>query len=127
VREKITDSMTPAIHRSALVAKPCRRPQLAGRLCPNPVLTEGKRFDDVVGARFAVVSSSPLTRPQHDEMTRRGAVVVSAEPGAELARWLRSGRATAAAVRPDRTVMGAGRNVGEVCRAVPVFGARTDA
>ena len=42
---------------------------------------------------------------QHDEMTRRGAVVVAAHPGTELALWLQAGRAGAAVVRPDRTVL----------------------
>ena len=41
-------------------------------------------------------------------MTRRGAAVVAAHPGTELALWLRAGRARAAVVRPDRTVLCAG-------------------
>ena len=69
------------------------RRQLAGRLCPNPVLLEGKRLDEVVGARFAVITSAPLSPSQRDEMTRRGAVIVTAHPGTELALWLQAGRA----------------------------------
>jgi 3-(3-hydroxy-phenyl)propionate hydroxylase len=126
VREKIVDSTTPALHGSELVMKSRGRRQLAGRLCPNPVLLEGKRLDEVVGARFAVITSAPLSPSQRDEMTRRGAVVVTAHPGTELALCLRAGRAKAAVVRPDRTVLCAGRNVAEVCRAVPVFAPPAD-
>jgi 3-(3-hydroxy-phenyl)propionate hydroxylase len=123
VREKVVDSSTPALRRSALVRKSRGRRHLAGRLCPNPVLAEGERLDTVVGPRFAVITSAALTRPQHDELTRRGAVVVAAESGSELAEWLRTGRATAAVVRPDRTVLCASRDVGEISGAVPAFSA----
>ena len=121
VREKIVDSATPALHSSALVHRSRGRRQLAGQLCPNPVVVDGKRFDEVVGARFAVVTSAPLTPSQQDEMARRGTAVVTAHPGTELALWLQAGRARAAVVRPDRTVMCAGRDLAEVCSAVPVF------
>ncbi len=121
VREKIVDSTTPALHSNALVQKSRGRRQLAGKLCPNPVLVEGKRLDEVVGARFAVITSAPLNPSQQDEMTRSGAVIVAAHPGTELALWLQAGRARAAVVRPDRTVLCAGRHLAEVCCAVPVF------
>ena len=121
LREKIVDSATPPLHRSALVFRPHRRAGLAGSLCPNPVLADGKRLDTVVGNRFAVIARRSLSQPLRDELARRGAVVASAEPHSELGRWLRSGRATAAVVRPDRTVLCAGRDVAKICRAVPVF------
>jgi len=121
VREKIVDGTTPALRRSVLVRKSFRRRGLAGRLCPNPVLAEGKRLDTVVGPKFAVVTSERLPGPQRDEVTRRGAVVVQASPGTELAHWLRTGRSTTAIVRPDRTVLLAGRNVADICDAVPEF------
>ena len=121
VREKIVDGTTPALRRSVLVRKSFRRRGLAGRLCPNPVLAEGKRLDTVVGPKFAVVTSERLPGPQRDEVTRRGAVVVQAPPGTELAHWLRTGRSTTAIVRPDRTVLRAGRNVADICNAVPEF------
>jgi 3-(3-hydroxy-phenyl)propionate hydroxylase len=126
LRKKIVDSTTPALHSSELVVKSSRRRQLAGGLCPNPVLVEGKRLDEVVGARFAVVTSAPLDPSQNDEMASRGTVVVTAHPGTELDRWLRAGRATAAVVRPDRTVLCASRNLAEVCNAVPVFASPAD-
>jgi 3-(3-hydroxy-phenyl)propionate hydroxylase len=121
LREKIVDSTTPALHSSELVVKSRGRRQLAGRFCPNPVLIEGKRLDEIVGARFAVITSAEPGPAEQNEMTRRGAVVVPAHPGTELALWLRAGRARAAVVRPDRTVLCASRSLAEACGAVPVF------
>jgi 3-(3-hydroxy-phenyl)propionate hydroxylase len=127
VRKKIVDSATPALHSSSLVVKSSGRRQLAGQLCPNPIVADGKRLDEVVGARFALVTCAPLTTSQQDEMARRGTVVVTVHPGTELDLWLRAGRARAAVVRPDRTVQCAGRNLAEVCNAVPVFASSADA
>src|SRR6185437_9730737 len=47
VRKKIAACRTPALLRSKLVLHPTRRRGLAGLFCPNPVLTEGKRLDNV--------------------------------------------------------------------------------
>ncbi len=121
MREKIVDSTTPALHASALVVKSGRRRQLAGRLCPNPVLSDGQRLDALVGPRFAVITSAAPSPTQRADLSRRGALVVSVLPGSELDLWLRSGRARAAVVRPDRTVMRAGQDVAEIFRCVPVF------
>ena len=121
VREKIVDSTTPALHCSELVVKSPGRRQLAGSLCPNSVLLDGKRLDEVAGRTFVVITAEPLNPSQRDEMSRRGAVVVMAHPGTELALWLRSGRARAAVVRPDRTVLSASRSLSDVIDSVPVF------
>ena len=121
VREKIVDSTTPALHGTELVLKQRGRRQLAGRLCPNSALPDGGRLDAVIGRKFAVITAIPLDSAQQAEMTRRGAVVVNAHPGTELALWLQAGRARVAVVRPDRTVMCAGRDVGEVVGSVPFF------
>jgi 3-(3-hydroxy-phenyl)propionate hydroxylase len=121
VRHKIVDSATPALHSSALVQKSRRRRRLAGVLCPNPVVADGQRLDEVVGARFALITSTSLNSSQLDDASRRGAVVLSAHPGTELALWLQAGRARAAVVRPDRTVMCAGRDAAQVCARIPVF------
>jgi 3-(3-hydroxy-phenyl)propionate hydroxylase len=51
----------------------------------------------------------------------RGAVIHVAERGGEFESWLRRGHAAAAIVRPDRTVMCAGRNLNALCEAVPQF------
>ena len=115
LREKVVDSATPPLHASALVCKSSRPRRLAGTLCPNPVLPQGQRLDDTLGGGFALITTH---RPQAtDDITLRhlGVVVLVAHPGSALERWLRRGRATAALVRPDRTVMCAGRDVAALC------------
>jgi 3-(3-hydroxy-phenyl)propionate hydroxylase len=128
LRDKVVDSTTPALRASALVAKSRRslRPrQLAGTLCPNPFLPSGQRLDDEIGTGFAFITSSPLAATDEALLRRRGVVVVVAPGGSELKKWLRRGRATAAIVRPDRTVMRAGRDMTALCRwAVTVLQGR---
>lgn len=121
IREKIVDSTTPALPGSELVLKRSGRRQLAGRLCPNSVLPDGERLDSVVGRRFAVITTGALSPSQRAEVSRRGALEVIAHPGTELATWLRDRRATTAVVRPDRTVMVAGSDVGDTLDELPVF------
>ena len=124
VRDKVVDSTTPALTDSALVVRNGRRRGLAGRLCPNPFLENGKRLDDLVGPRFAVITPAPLSREQRDALAIRGAVAVAVEPGSELAHWLERGHASAAVIRPDGAVMYAGRDVPDVCCHVPGFASR---
>src|SRR6202008_3968512 len=118
-RVSAAEGVAPGLRSSALVIKSRRPGGLAGTLCPNPVLQEGLRFDEVVGNRFALITSSPLTDAQRNELRSRGAAVVLAAPGSDLDGWLRKGRASAAIVRPDRAVMKAGRSVQALCRAMP--------
>jgi 3-(3-hydroxy-phenyl)propionate hydroxylase len=115
LRDKVVDSTTPALHSSALVRKARRRHQLAGTLCPNPLLPDGHRLDEILGNGFAVIANNPLGAEAEASLRRRGVVVLFAQPGSALATWLRQGRATAAIVRPDRTVMCAGRDVAALC------------
>ena len=115
LRDKVVDSTTPALHSSALVRKARRPRQLAGTLCPNPLLAEGHRLDDILGNGFAVITTSPPGAEAEASLRRRGVVAPVAQPGSALATWLRQGRATAAIVRPDRTVMRAGRDVAALC------------
>jgi 3-(3-hydroxy-phenyl)propionate hydroxylase len=121
LRKKIVDGTTPALHRSAFVIKGRAPRQLAGTLCPNPVLTEGQRLDTAFGNGFALVTTTRPLAFQCALLEERGAVVHIAAPGSELARWLRRGNATAAIIRPDRTVMCAGRNLRPLCAAMPHF------
>src|SRR6201997_3539120 len=122
-RTSAADGVAPGLHKSALVVKSRTPGQLAGTLCPNPVLRDGVRFDQVVGNRFALVTSSPLSTAQEKELESRGAVVVSVGRDSQLGSWLKQGRATAAIVRPDGAVMQAGRNVAAIFEAVPAFSA----
>jgi 3-(3-hydroxy-phenyl)propionate hydroxylase len=61
MRARIVNSRTPALRRSALVLKRRRLRQLAGTLCPNPMLPEGIRLDTVLGAGFGVITTTQLT------------------------------------------------------------------
>jgi 3-(3-hydroxy-phenyl)propionate hydroxylase len=121
MRERIVNGSTPALRRNPLVVKGRGPRQLAGTLCPNPVLASGERLDATLGNGFALVTTSRPLAFQCAQLEARGAVVHVAEPGGELARWLRRGRATAAVIRPDRTVMLAGRDPAKLCAAVPEF------
>jgi 3-(3-hydroxy-phenyl)propionate hydroxylase len=118
---RVLDSETPALRRSGLVVRPRLRRTLAGRMCPNAALGDGRRFDDVAAGRFAVVTVDPVPPRRHAEAVRRGAVCLAAPPGTDLHRWLRRGRARAVIVRPDGTVLLAGRDLTEVCAALPVW------
>jgi 3-(3-hydroxy-phenyl)propionate hydroxylase len=109
LRQLATDSRTPPLRRSDLVVRPRLRRTLAGRLCPNAALDGDRRFDDVAAGRFAVVTSHQLSEGQRADLEGRGAVVITVQPGSELHRWLRTGRARVAVVRPDGTVLRAGR------------------
>ncbi|WP_200208006.1 bifunctional 3-(3-hydroxy-phenyl)propionate/3-hydroxycinnamic acid hydroxylase MhpA [Micromonospora coerulea] len=110
LRELATDSQTPPLHRSDLVIRPRLRRTLAGRLCPNATV-DGDRFDDVAAGRFAIVTSYEPSATQRADIERRGAVLITAEPGSELHQWLRTGGARVAIVRPDGTVLNAGRQL----------------
>jgi 3-(3-hydroxy-phenyl)propionate hydroxylase len=121
MRERIVNGSTPALRRNPLVVRGRGPRQLAGTLCPNPVLACGQRLDATLGDGFALVTTSRLLAFQSAMLEEREAVVHVAEPGGELARWLRRGRATAAVIRPDRTVMLAGRDSSKLCAAVPDF------
>ncbi|MGI9124240.1 MAG: bifunctional 3-(3-hydroxy-phenyl)propionate/3-hydroxycinnamic acid hydroxylase [Mycobacterium sp.] len=119
LRRRVLDSETPALSRSALVRGPGPLP---GTLCPNPQTPDGRHLDTVLGSGFAIVASRELPGADRAEALRRGAAVYVAEPGSEVAAWLRGGRATAAILRPDRTVMAAGRDISHLCAALPSFG-----
>lgn len=115
LRDKVVDSTTPALHSSALVHNSRCPGGLAGKLCPNPALGDDQRFDEVVGANFALITAVYPNTADEASLRRRGIVVVIAEPGDALHSWLHRGHATAAVVRPDRTVARAGRDIVALC------------
>jgi 3-(3-hydroxy-phenyl)propionate hydroxylase len=120
-----TATETPAVGRSDLAPRPpLRRSTLAGRLCPNAPVDGHRRLDDVAAGRFVVVTATDLSAAQRAHVERRGAVVVVAAAGSVLERWLRRGRSTAAVVRPDGTVLLAGRDLAALCAALPPFRTR---
>jgi 3-(3-hydroxy-phenyl)propionate hydroxylase len=89
--------------------------QLAGTLCPNPQLLDGQRLDDVLGSGFSLITTRRPAPSEEAALRQRGFLVLVARRGDVLAQWLRGGRATAALIRPDRTVMRAGRDVAALC------------
>jgi 3-(3-hydroxy-phenyl)propionate hydroxylase len=121
MRARIISSRTPAFRRSTLVVKTFRNRRLPGTLCPNPLLPDGTRLDTVLGNGFALITVEPPSPAQRELLHRRGAAVVNAAPGGELVRWLQHAKATAAIIRPDRTVMQAGRRLSALCDAIPSF------
>lgn len=121
MRTRIVSSATPALHRSTLVVKTLRGRRLAGTLCPNPLLPDGARLDTMLGKGFALITTEPPSPAQREQLRQRGTVVVNATPGSELAQWLERRGATAAIIRPDRTVMQADRRLSALCDVVPRF------
>lgn len=119
---RLLDSTSPPLHRSALITKSSGSGQLGGRLCPNAPTPAGTRLDAVVGKGFSVITAVSPTGAQRDLIKRRHAVLHYAEPGTVLAEWLHRGRAQAAIVRPDFTVLRAGEDLSELCTSLPLFG-----
>lgn len=116
MRAKVVDSTTPPLSRSRLVHKTGSR--LGGTLCPNAATADGRRIDAVLGDGFSLITAREPQATDRLLAERFGARIWVAEPGSELATWLRRGRATAAIIRPDRTVLRAGRDVSALCQAL---------
>jgi 3-(3-hydroxy-phenyl)propionate hydroxylase len=115
LRDKVVDSTTPALCASALVRKSRRRRQLVGSLCPNPLLPNGQRLDDVVGTGFALITTSRPGAADEASLRHRRVAVLVPQPGSALETWLHRGGARAALVRPDGAVMRAGRDLAALC------------
>jgi 3-(3-hydroxy-phenyl)propionate hydroxylase len=121
LRAKVVDSETPPLSASPLIRRSLRTRRIAGRLCPNPLLDDGRRLDDELGLGFGLLTAVALTEMQQTVVADRGARAIHAAPDSELARWLESRRMSAAVVRPDRTVMATGRDITALCRTLPSF------
>lgn len=121
LRARLLDSETPPLRRSALVAGRRPRKSLNGRLCPNSVVADDIRYDDVTRGGFVLVTGVPLSPEQRTLLADRGTEVLEVAPGSSLYRWLADGKAAAALVRPDFTVLRAGRDVAALCEEAPTF------
>jgi 3-(3-hydroxy-phenyl)propionate hydroxylase len=121
LRNRLLDGETPPLRRSELVDRGTLRRSLNGRLCPNAVVADDIRYDDVTGGGFVLVTSAPLSSQQQTLLAGRGTEVLEVAPGSPLYAWLRDGKATAALVRPDFTVVRAGRDIAGLCEAAPQF------
>ena len=95
------------------------RKSLNGRMCPNALLADDIRYDDVTRGGFVFVTGVPLSPQQRALLAGRGTEVLEVQPGSTLYRWLADGNAAAALVRPDFTVLRADRDVAALCDAAP--------
>jgi 3-(3-hydroxy-phenyl)propionate hydroxylase len=121
LRDRLLDGETPPLRRTGLVEGLGLRKSLNGRLCPNALLADGTRYDDVTRRGFVLVSCVPLSPQQRAVLAGRGTEVLEVEPGSPLYQWLEDGKAAAALVRPDFTVVRAGRDITELCEATPKY------
>ena len=99
-----------------------------GAVFPQPWLADGRRLDEAVGNRFAVLSVLPLapgTRRAGDggRRDRLDLAFVDA-PGPAVEEWLAARDAVAVVVRPDRYVFAVARNEAEVRRALEKLASR---
>ncbi|PAY06323.1 3-(3-hydroxyphenyl)propionate hydroxylase [Bradyrhizobium sp. UFLA03-84] len=82
---------------------------IAGTPVPQPMLSTGRRLDDHVGYRIAVLARPDfldgLDHAARDRCSRRGITLVADGQG-PLSDWLDSIGAHAALVRPDRYIVG---------------------
>jgi 3-(3-hydroxy-phenyl)propionate hydroxylase len=116
LRERVIDSRTPPLHRSALVHRSRLPGRLGGTLCPNAVDSAGRRLDDLLGNGFAIVTMRTPSPSGLKAAELCGAAVHVVPPDGQLGDWLCNGRASAAIIRPDRTVLRAGRDVEKLAR-----------
>jgi 3-(3-hydroxy-phenyl)propionate hydroxylase len=126
LRTRLVNSSTTPLRRSALIVKSWRRRELAGSLCPNPVLPDGVRLDTAVGTGFGLITTEQLDPMRSEKLRLRGTKVITAQSGTELAQWLCHGRTAAAIIRPDLTVMQTGRRLASLCEAIPRFSVAVD-
>ncbi|WP_324187067.1 bifunctional 3-(3-hydroxy-phenyl)propionate/3-hydroxycinnamic acid hydroxylase MhpA [Actinokineospora alba] len=109
LKARVLSSETPTLRRSSLVL----RGALAGTLCPNACLPDGRRLDDVAAHSFAVITTTTPTATQRAALEAADAVLIETHPGDDLHHWLQ--RAGAAVVRPDGTVLTTTHDLAEGC------------
>jgi len=92
---------------------------LPRQVVPQPELADGRRLDAHIGYRYALLlrTGTPLEPAAADRLHNRGVVVVQdAAPG--LQDWLSGNSVIAAAMRPDRYLLGAARDATELSALV---------
>ncbi|MDX2356512.1 bifunctional 3-(3-hydroxy-phenyl)propionate/3-hydroxycinnamic acid hydroxylase [Dietzia sp. PP-33] len=128
---RLIDSTTPALRPSCYVRRGVvgsgiprwvtapSAASLAGHLAPNAVVAaDGRRLDDYT-AGFRIIAVDTPTPEQDFEIRRRGGATVVVALDNPLGQWLHAHHARAAVVRPDATVMAAGRSIAEVYTLLP--------
>lgn len=104
-------------------------PAPAGGLSIQPVLADGRRLDDAVGYKFAIIGDADVIATVSDATKaawqRLGAVVLTEYP-AELQAWLEARDAKAEVVRPDRYLLGVAKDSADLDRLTKAIGLRDD-
>ncbi|WP_433193692.1 bifunctional 3-(3-hydroxy-phenyl)propionate/3-hydroxycinnamic acid hydroxylase [Nocardia sp. CA-107356] len=115
----VASGETPRLNRSELIAPHRLSRTYAGRLVPNATLENGRRLDDHIGDRFAIITST-IPSPRHRALIeQRGAALLIAHPGTDLHHWLRRTGSRAILIRPDGTVLRGARTLSALYAALP--------
>ncbi|WP_433622027.1 bifunctional 3-(3-hydroxy-phenyl)propionate/3-hydroxycinnamic acid hydroxylase [Nocardia sp. CA-120079] len=117
----VTSGESPPLHRSSLVVAPWIHRGLAGRLVPNDRLADGRRVDEVVMGRYAIITTADLSPGDRTIVEQRGGIMLRPEPHTKLYRWIRHSRAGALLVRPDGTVQNCRGSLPDLCASLPRF------
>ena len=93
-----------------------------GEVFPQPRLPDGRRLDEAVGDRFALLSALPLDawtrRPDRDRCGDGLDLAFIDAPGPAVEAWLAAREAVAVIVRPDRYVFALARDEAALHRAL---------
>jgi len=85
---------------------------------------ERRRMDDLIGLRFALISTDSPTGPEVTDFVRSlGGVVLKLDydffdPGETVCKWYDKNRINAVLLRPDRVIYDAGRDGRALCRSL---------
>jgi 3-(3-hydroxy-phenyl)propionate hydroxylase len=90
---------------------------LVGKVAPQPILSDGRWFDDVVGQQFSLLIDSTqaqdLSADTKQKLDELGIVVIS-NGGVKAQTWLTQNKCVAALIRPDRYVFDTATTVADV-------------
>jgi 3-(3-hydroxy-phenyl)propionate hydroxylase len=81
----------------------------AGGVFGQPALADGRLLDAAIGLNFAVIGERALLESAGAAtraIWQRIGASLLADPGGELGEWLRSNKAHALILRPDRYIVG---------------------
>jgi len=105
--ESIQPGLGPGLHGDA--------PSPAGTLAPQPRLADGRRIDDAVGYRFALLATREIAAAAAGSARLRKAdAAIFSDEDEGVRRYLAAARNGAVLVRPDRYILGAARNAPEL-------------
>ncbi|WP_315838458.1 bifunctional 3-(3-hydroxy-phenyl)propionate/3-hydroxycinnamic acid hydroxylase [Bradyrhizobium prioriisuperbiae] len=91
---------------------------MTGHLAPQFTLSNGQRSDDRIGYGFTLLAETAVTDELSPEdcaqLTMAGVALLSTDEARGLDGWLRESGIRAALVRPDRYILGAAQDGGDV-------------